>query len=100
MQRTTRYLSEAGHQAEHAVDIGLGKADDRQIWNFALEFDAIIITKDEDFASRIILNSKGPSIVWIRKGNCTNHQLLHWFTPLFPGILEKIEQSKKLIEIV
>ena len=93
-----RYLSEAGHKSEHVVDVGLADAGDSQIWDYAFEFEAIIITKDEDFASRIILNPKGPAIVWIRKGNCTNPRLLHWFKPLLQGILEKIKQSENSLK--
>ena len=38
-----------GHIAEHVADIGLSEADDSSIWHYALQHEAAIITKDEDF---------------------------------------------------
>ncbi|WP_425571936.1 DUF5615 family PIN-like protein, partial [Nocardioides dubius] len=45
-----RLLEEHGHQAEHVTDIGPGDAPDRELWRYALDNDAVIITKDEDFS--------------------------------------------------
>jgi predicted nuclease of predicted toxin-antitoxin system len=39
------------------------RATDAEIWNFALQASAIIITKDEDFARRTALGSAGPAVV-------------------------------------
>ncbi|MEZ5327011.1 MAG: DUF5615 family PIN-like protein [Verrucomicrobiales bacterium] len=44
-----KLLADHGHTAEHVVDVGLRDADDSQIWNYALENEAAIVTKDEDF---------------------------------------------------
>jgi predicted nuclease of predicted toxin-antitoxin system len=38
------------------------------IWNYALGVDAIIVTKDEDFAERTARTTVGPVIVWLRIG--------------------------------
>ena len=45
-----RWLSDQGYSAQHVDDIGLAGAEDSVIWNHALRVDAIIVTKDEDFA--------------------------------------------------
>ena len=47
-----RMLAAAGHHAEHVIDIGRRDAEDTAIWQFALEHEAAIVTKDEDFAAR------------------------------------------------
>lgn len=47
-----RWLSDQGYSAQHVNDIGLAGAEDSVIWNYALRVDAIIVTKDEDFAER------------------------------------------------
>lgn len=43
-----RYLTDAGYQAEHVYDLGMGGASNRVIWNYATKHSATIITKDED----------------------------------------------------
>lgn len=45
-----RWLSDQGYSAQHVDDVGLAGAEDSVIWNHALRVDAIIVTKDEDFA--------------------------------------------------
>ena len=45
-----RWLADQGHSAQHVNDVGLAGAEDFVIWNHALGVDAIIVTKDEDFA--------------------------------------------------
>jgi predicted nuclease of predicted toxin-antitoxin system len=45
-----RLIAERGHIAEHVTDIGPGDAPDRDLWRYALARQAVIVTKDEDFA--------------------------------------------------
>ena len=48
-----RLLTTHGHHAEHVADIGLRDADDSPLWCYALQHQAIIVTKDEDFPRRL-----------------------------------------------
>jgi predicted nuclease of predicted toxin-antitoxin system len=59
-----RWLAEGGHTAEHVFDIGLHTASDQILWDYALSSEAVIITKDEDFAIRRMHTDVGPAIVW------------------------------------
>jgi predicted nuclease of predicted toxin-antitoxin system len=93
-----RILAVAGHEAEHVMDVGLRDADDASIWNYALERQAVLLTKDEDFSARS-LRSEGPIVVWLRIGNASRRALSEWFTPLLPKILEMIQQGERLIEV-
>ena len=43
-------LREQGHEAEHVLDLGLAQGKDNPIWQHAITRQAVIITKDEDFA--------------------------------------------------
>jgi predicted nuclease of predicted toxin-antitoxin system len=47
-----RWLADQGHSAQHVHDVALAGAEDSVTWNHALGVDAIIVTKDEDFAER------------------------------------------------
>jgi predicted nuclease of predicted toxin-antitoxin system len=95
-----RWLEERGHTAEHVVDSGLATADDRVIWDHAVETGAVIITKDEDFAIRRVLASEGPAVVWVRRGNTTRRELLAWFESLLPVVIDALERGDRLVEVI
>ena len=94
-----RLLAAHGHQAEHVADVGLRDADDSPIWRYALQHQAIIITKDEDFPHRLSQSVTAPVIVWLRVGNTSRRALLQWFEPLLPQVIQLIEQGDRLIEV-
>jgi predicted nuclease of predicted toxin-antitoxin system len=94
-----RLLTSHGHHAEHVADIGLRDAEDSPIWSYALQQDAVIITKDDDFPHRLSQSRNGPTIVWLRLGNATRAALLQWFEPLLPQILQSIQEGNRLVEV-
>jgi predicted nuclease of predicted toxin-antitoxin system len=94
-----RYLAESGHQAEHVGDVGLLTASDRTIWNYAIEWNAVLITKDEDFITMRALSAVGPAIVWIRLGNTTRRALLDRFRDAFPAVIAGLQRGETVIEI-
>lgn len=94
-----RWLAKQGCEAEHVFDLGLAGAEDRTIWEHAVLHDLVIVTKDEDFALRRALETKGPAIVWIRVGNTRTGPLLRWFTPLLGDIMAALKRGEMLIEI-
>ena len=94
-----RWLAERGHTAEHVSDLGLQAADDRVLWDHALATQAVIVTKDEDFALRRTLTATGPAIVWVRRGNTRRRELLAWFEPLLPTVVDLLARREPLVEI-
>ncbi|MCK9249534.1 MAG: DUF5615 family PIN-like protein [Solirubrobacteraceae bacterium] len=58
-----RMLEARGHEAEHVVDITRGDAPDRELWNYAVEHGAVLVTKDEDFSDRVLLLEPAPVVV-------------------------------------
>ena len=96
----TRWLLEQGHEAEPVRVAGLHEAEDSAIWARALQTNAVIMTKDEDFAVRIQKGQKGPVIVWLRVGNCSNEALRAWLTPRLPGVVQLVMQGSRLVEVI
>jgi len=95
-----RWLDAAGHESQHVADLGLSDAADRTIWDYALRNGAAIVTKDEDFSQRKILEGDGPAVVWIRLRNTRKHELLAWFGQMLPQLIEALERGETLIELV
>jgi predicted nuclease of predicted toxin-antitoxin system len=93
------WLREAGHDAQHVQDVNLREAEDTPIWRYALDHQAILITKDEDFIERAKQTKQAPVIVWLRLGNASNRALQKWFMPQLPQIIEWIEQGVRVLEI-
>ena len=80
-------------------DIGPGDAPDRELWRYALEHGAVIVTKDEDFANMVAVGGDAPVVVWVRVGNTRRAALLAWFEPLIDEIVSMVEAGDRLIEL-
>ena len=95
-----RFIRQQGETATHVADAGMAAADDSPIWDRAVRESEVIVTKDEDFAVRRLLTTTGPPVVWLRVGNTANRGLLHWFAPLWPDIVRRLDAGEILIEVV
>ena len=51
--------------------VGLERAIDSEVWNFARVNDLIIVTKDADFGDLGVARGFPPKVIWLRLGNCT-----------------------------
>jgi predicted nuclease of predicted toxin-antitoxin system len=95
-----RWLVTTGHEAEHVADWQMASAADSAIWDFALRNNAAIITKDEDFAQRKVMNGGGPIVIWIRLPNTRRNALLAWFQRALPDLVAALERGETLIELI
>jgi predicted nuclease of predicted toxin-antitoxin system len=93
------WLRERGVDARAAGDLGLRDASDADIWSFAQELGAAILTKDEDFAIRRNASKDGPAIIWVRIGNTTNRALINRFAAAWPAVEELSTMGHGVIEI-
>jgi predicted nuclease of predicted toxin-antitoxin system len=89
----------AGHEAHHVVDVGLRDADDAQVWGYAVGEGTAILTKDEDFAARRLREPHGPTIIWLRVGNCSRAALAGWLKPLLASIEVLVAAGERVIEV-
>ena len=58
-------------QSQHVFTLGLDRASDLQIREYAREEGFSIVTKDADFSDLCVLHGFPPKIIWIRRGNCS-----------------------------
>lgn len=99
-REVARFFMEKGHEAEQVLDLGLAQSKDNVLWDYAIRRQAVIVTKDEDFAEWILRGKEGPAVLWLRIGNCTNNVLLTWLISLWPHILPRLAPGDRLVEVV
>ena len=73
--RLAKAMVRKGHVAWHVADCGLLTAKDRDVWRFAAQEGAALVTKDGDFAALRTGAPGGPPVVWLRLGHMGNDAL-------------------------
>jgi len=49
----------------HVRDVGLARADDSAVWEYARTHGMAIVTKDDDFRQRSFLYGSPPKVIWV-----------------------------------
>ena len=57
--------------AQHVRAVGLSRADDLAVWEYANQHGFTLVSKDADFHQMSLVHGAPPKVVWIRLGNCT-----------------------------
>jgi len=57
--------------SQHVYSLGLDRALDIEIRDYARINGFLIVTKDVDFSDLCVLLGFPPKIIWIRRGNCS-----------------------------
>lgn len=81
----------------HQNDIG-DEWTDTQIWNYALENDLTIISKDSDFSSRVIFHQPPPKVIHIRLGNLKMREFFAAMNTVWDEVIE-LNEDHKLVTV-
>jgi predicted nuclease of predicted toxin-antitoxin system len=73
--RHVQCLSDLYPNSAHVYSMGLDQASDRVLWNYALEHGFTLVTQDADFSEMSDILGFPPKVIWIRRGNCSTHQI-------------------------
>jgi predicted nuclease of predicted toxin-antitoxin system len=73
--RLVSQLSDLYPGSLHVANVGLDRALDKNVWNYAQQHDCIIVTKDVDFSELSVLLGFPPKVVWMRRGNCSTKDI-------------------------
>ncbi len=68
-------LADIYPESVHVQSVGLDRADDMAVWDFARLQNLVIVTKDADFQERSLIAGAPPKVVWIRRGNCSTSDI-------------------------
>ena len=99
--RLAETLSDLYPGSAHVHNLGLGAADDREIWDHASIHGFAIVSKDADFAERSVLESHPPKIIWLKIGNCSTdevNQLLRTHSIVIHDFFEEDEETCLILE--
>lgn len=75
------------------------EADDPIVWQYAVERDMVVVSKDEDFSYLASVPSGSGKLVWVRIGNCRKHALIDAFTMRLAQIVASLEAGSRVVEI-
>ena len=68
-------LADLFPNSEHVDAVGLGSSADTLVWDYALQRDLAILTKDEDYSQMSVLRGWPPRVLWLLIGNCTTTEV-------------------------
>jgi len=88
-----------GVDATAVRDLGLRDAEDSRIFFAARQHDAIVMSKDSDFADLVLRHGPPPQIIWITCGNTSNARLQEILGAVWPGVIQLLASGEKLVEI-
>ncbi|HEU4870393.1 MAG TPA: DUF5615 family PIN-like protein [Pyrinomonadaceae bacterium] len=68
-------LADIFPDSKHVFALGLDRASDLEIREYAQQEALVIVTKDADFSDLCVLRGFPPKVIWIRRGNCSVDEL-------------------------
>jgi predicted nuclease of predicted toxin-antitoxin system len=88
---SAKLLSDAGWDVSHVGDLGLSKADDSQILDFARRENRICVTLDADFHALLATSgAASPSVIRIRREGLNAKAMAELLTTIWPRIEDAI----------
>ena len=91
---TGKMLRDAGWNVVHAGEIGLSRASDIQIIQYALDTRRVIVTLDADFHALLAVQGMAwPSVVRIRIDGLNGSMLAALLQKIWPRIQTQIESG-------
>jgi predicted nuclease of predicted toxin-antitoxin system len=73
--RLVAHLSDLFPGSAHTSLVGLERAPDARVWEFAQDNNFVVVSKDSDLIQISLARGLPPSIVWIRRGNCSTPEV-------------------------
>ena len=95
LPRTTgKLLSAAAWDVVHVGDIGLGRAPDRQILDYAKSDNRVCVTLDADFHALLATgDATGPSVIRVRKEGLNANAIAELLMKVWPRIEKNISDG-------
>lgn len=73
--RLVRSLADIFPNGNHVRNVGLGRANDDAVWQYAAAQGFVIVSKDSDFHQLSFVRGHPPKVVWVRRGNRSTDEI-------------------------
>lgn len=93
--RLAQHLQASYPGSMHTMELGLDKAPDRWIWEYAATNGFSILTKDTDFQQLSILRGAPPKVIWVRVGNAPTQAVIELLTKYSDGIQDFLNDPEQ-----
>jgi len=87
-------------EASAVRDLGLHHAEDAEIFDAARTAQAVVMTKNGDFAGLVERRGPPPQVIWIRCGNTSRARMREILTARLSEVLDLIRRGEPLVEII
>ncbi|MEA3031660.1 MAG: hypothetical protein QOG13_2985 [Sphingomonadales bacterium] len=91
------WLAERGHTAVHVQELGDEPRTDADIAAYLEEQEAVLISKDEDFATLRLPDRF--AFLWLRCGNISNLGLREWLDGHWLSVERRLEAGGRLVTL-
>jgi predicted nuclease of predicted toxin-antitoxin system len=61
--------------SQHVFPLQMDQDDDYLIWDYAVQNDYVIVTRDSDYNDLSLVRGFPPKVIWIRRGNCSTKEI-------------------------
>jgi len=80
-------------------ELALRDSEDIEIFNFARNEDAIVLTKDRDFLELLSRFGPPPKVIWLTCGNTSNEALQHILRNTLADAVALLTVGESIVEI-
>lgn len=88
------WLKQKGFDSIHTRELEAGnRTKDIVLFNFSMESDRIVITKDNDFLQRYLIKAEPKKLLFLPTGNLSNKKLINLFDNNFDTIISLLENN-------
>ncbi len=88
-----------GLEAIAVSELGLGNAEDLEIFEAARQANAVVVSKDSDFVGLVNRLGPPPQVLWIRCGNTSNAQMQVTLSSTLAAAVDLLHHGERLVEI-
>ena len=94
-----RFGEPLGIEASSVKRLGLSDASDDAIFAAARAAEAVVLTKDADFAVMLERGGPPPRVIWVTLGNTSNARMREVLAASLPNAFALLRSGEALVEI-